>query len=200
MKTKLFFASIFLTAFLFLNFNYKNIYQHERQNQWLDYHKLRIENFTDTTFLGNVKQFEFIYENFEEQNDLFEEFFIYSSDSSCYLDLYSYSLILEKQPDNSILALGIEPDSEVGLVRIKEKQKIRIHFCGTICWIEEAEWIDNENIHLFGFSKENNITVPTIWKYNLKSKEKITVKTKHNIKASLGGYLVNVRMKKIRFL
>jgi len=160
---------------------------------------MKIESFIDTTIIENAKQFEYVYENFEEPNELFNEFFIYSPDSLCYLDLDSYSLILKKANDNSLIVSGTDVDSEVGLVKIKEKQKLRIHFCGTVCWVEEAEWTDNENIKLFGFSKITEIEVPTIWTYNLKTKEKKSIQAKIIVKNAPGSYLKNVRMKGIEF-
>lgn len=170
-----------------------------RKNSWLKYYQISMENFDDTLNIDKADWYVIDFNPNDENLEIYNEFFIYSPDSKCYIDLDSYNLVLEKDSADNLVSYGGEVDYEVGLVNIKAKQRLRIIFCGTDCWPEEAEWIDNENIHIYGFSNIDNIAIPTIWEYNLTEQSLVEMKSNFVVKKAPGSYVETVRLDNVKF-
>ena len=170
-----------------------------RKNCWFEYYQIEINNFNDTLKIDKTDWYVIDYNPNEEYLEIYNEFFIYSPNNKFYIDLDSYNLVLEKDSAENLISYGGEVDYEVGLVNIKANKRLRIVFCGTDCWPEEAEWIDNENVQIFGFSNIDNIAIPTIWEYNLTEKSLVEMKSNFVVKKAPSSYIESVRLDKVKF-
>jgi hypothetical protein len=170
-----------------------------RMNRWLKYYQIDADQFVDTLNVKKTDWYKTEYDSNENYLEIYKEFFIYSPDSYSYIDIDSYSLILERDNFGKLVSNGSEVDIEVGLVNIKAKERLRLIFCGTTCWPEEAEWIDNNNVLVFGFSENEEKVVPTIWNYNLVEKTLFMISANVNVDKAPASYIENVRLEKVKF-
>ncbi|MGN6163610.1 MAG: hypothetical protein ACTHOF_03635 [Flavisolibacter sp.] len=96
-------------------------------------------------------------------------YFIYNPDSTYAIDLYSYNIVLVTKNGKTIGKAG-GPDTEVGLVDIKNNTRRRIYFGGSSSAILNAKWInDNEFLLMTGELIKDSSFNPTILKYTLPS-------------------------------
>ncbi|MGN6401422.1 MAG: hypothetical protein ACTHMD_13275, partial [Flavisolibacter sp.] len=94
-------------------------------------------------------------------------YFIYNPGSSYAIDLYSYNIVLVKKNGTTVGKAG-GPDTEVGLVDIKNNTRRRIYFGGSSSAVLNAKWInDNEFLLMTGELIEDESFNPTILKYTL---------------------------------
>ena len=82
----------------------------------------------------------------KEYMNLYKSLFIYSPDSSKFIDIDSYNLLLERDKKGRLLGMGGDPETEVAVVNLKEKTNKRLLFLGPDYLIEDAAWIDQNNI------------------------------------------------------
>jgi hypothetical protein len=73
----------------------------------------------------------------------------FSKDSNKFIDIYSYSLNLEKKR-NKIVYSGSEVDQAISLCNIKTKRWTRILFCGYSLRIQDVTWLTNTKFLLVG--------------------------------------------------
>lgn len=171
----------------------------KRKSSWFEYYQIEVESFNDTLNIDKSRWYVIDYNPKAENLEIYNEFFIYSPNNNFYIDLDSYSLILEKDSIGNLISYGGEVDTEVGLVNINANERLRILFCGTACWPEEAAWIDNENIEIYGFSDLDNLAVPTIWAYHLTDTSLVEIRSNSVVKKSPGSYIDSVRLAKVNF-
>lgn len=69
-------------------------------------------------------------------------YFIYNADSSYAVDLYSYNILFVKRNGKTVAEAG-GPDTEVGLIDLKNKTRKRIYFGGASSAVMDAKWINN---------------------------------------------------------
>ncbi|RYZ53971.1 MAG: hypothetical protein EOP49_06180 [Sphingobacteriales bacterium] len=93
----------------------------------------------------------------------------FNADSSRYIDIFSYNLILEKGKDSTIRARTGDPDMEAAIVDVKTGKRLRIWYCGPSCALEKAVWLEDQKVGLLGLNDENGdgLSQPTIWVINL---------------------------------
>lgn len=94
-------------------------------------------------------------------------YFIYNTDSSYALDLYSYNVLLVKKGGKTIGKAG-GPDMEVGLVDLKNHNRRRVYFGGPSSALLDGKWVDrNHFLLLTGEVINGEAFEPTILKYTL---------------------------------
>jgi len=170
-----------------------------RMENWLDYYNLKLENFTDTLPLIERHTISVDYDLKYDSINLFNDFLIYSPDSNYCIDLDSYSLILEKDSSGVLFSEGSEVDSEVGLLDIKQKKRIRVMFCGTESMPEEIQWVSYNSFYILGYTKENNLIRPTIWIHDNKNNTIREIRLANPIDLKGKNYIHGKRLKTIRF-
>jgi len=109
-------------------------------------------------------------------------------------------LTLEKDKKGNLVCLGTEADQEIALLDLAKQERQRIIFCGTACRAEEAQWIDNKNVLIMGFSQPQNKWIPHIWLFNLENnslKKTKTSEVQDIIKPD--SYNQSVRLKHVAF-
>jgi len=106
-----------------------------------------------------------------DQEEKFYPYFIFNSDSTYAIDLYSYNFLLEKRNGKTV-AQPAGPDTEAGLVDLKNQTRKRIYFGGSSSAILDARWInDKEFFLLTGEVIGNTKFHPEILKYDLAGDE-----------------------------
>ena len=102
-----------------------------------------------------------------QQLEEFYPYFIYNSDSTYAIDLYSYNYVLSKRNDK-LKADQSGPDTEVALIDVKKGTRKRIFFSGPAISLLDAKWLDNNTILLAGVETgEGNTSKPIILKADL---------------------------------
>lgn len=92
----------------------------------------------------------------------------YSPDSSMFVDLDSYNMDITRDSKGRLVGTELGPDSEVSLVNLKNKQKKRLVFLGPGGSIEDALWLDKENLVLMGVQEHNDSSkVAAVWKIHV---------------------------------
>jgi hypothetical protein len=168
-----------------------------RLDSWLNHYGLELTDFTDSSSKWEEETITWDYDINADSNNLLKEFFIYSPDSTNCIDLDSYSLGVVKDSLGQLVLYGREVDTEVAMIDLKAKKKIRIWFCGTPCIAEEAQWIRNDLIYILGLTIDNNREYPTIWTFEKNNHISQGIKTKRPIKLSQKDYMQEVRLKKL---
>lgn len=99
-------------------------------------------------------------------------FLKYSPDSSLFIDLDSYNIDFQRNRRGAEVPVEIGPDTEVSLVDLAQKQKIRLLFLGPGNGVEDAGWIDNNSAVLIGYHEKDTSKIKTavIWRFHLPTK------------------------------
>lgn len=122
-------------------------------NKWFEYYKKREPNFSlanfNLTMTDSLKIINGIVSGIfdREFDEIYNEFLIYNSDKSQYLDFDSYSWSIDENGEQSF-----SPDQEINLINIENKTVKRIAFRGPSQWVEDAFWKNDSTIFLL----ENN--------------------------------------------
>ena len=173
--------------------------RNSRLDMWLEYYDLKLDSFSDSLPVEELKTISFDYDYLPDSENLFKDFFIFSPDSTKFIDLDSYSIMLEKDSIGRLFSEGREVDSEVALIDVKGKRRVRMLFCGTVCRYEEAYWKRNGLVYILGFTKENSMDYPTIWTFDLINNLSREIKTKVPIDLTGKEYVERKRLKTIEF-
>ncbi len=101
--------------------------------------------------------------------DLYGPLLKYSPDSTRFIDLDSYNLDLHKDRSGRLIANPQGPDTEVSLIDLNKNQQTRLVFLGPGSSVEDAGWIDNNNLVLIGYQEDDSLTKANavIWHFNL---------------------------------
>lgn len=137
--------------------NMKNwIAHYQSQNANLNLGNFNLEESQKLEFQpGNVKG------NFEpEFNKQYEPFLIYNPSKTMYLDIDSYNWDTDK--DGNVM---LNSDTEINLVKLKEKTVNRVAYYGASFWVDDAFWITDS---IFALLENNYDNQPSIQIFNLK--------------------------------
>jgi hypothetical protein len=191
-KSHLFLFALVPIAFSFID---KDLNEY---GKWLKFYGLKDEYFKQVG--ANIsKNFEWKSYDLEiEDRKLYNNLFFYSSDSTYFLDLDSYSIILDKDSVGELTWMAGDPESKVQIVRNKDLSASTLLYFGTDSYVETAIWRNKYLFELFGFQIRNNIYIPSSWKFNL-SKNTLTLwVSKKTFTARPKSYLKEVRLKPIK--
>lgn len=135
--------------------------------KWLKYYDLKHEDFQK---YGTDTERKIIWPDYDLTDNyvnIYRPFFIYSPDSTYFIDLDSYSLAIEMK-DGKLISYGSGIDMKVQVVRLTDYKSATLLFCGSACIPETANWITDSWIEIVGFSiDENGKMIPTKWKVDL---------------------------------
>lgn len=81
--------------------------------------------------------------------DLYQDYLVYSPDSSRVLDLYSYRYVFEEQEDGPTQVMK-DVDVEAALVNLEKEERKRLLFLGAAGFVEDGAWIDNKRVIITG--------------------------------------------------
>lgn len=149
--------------------------QPELYKQWSNTYKEKDNQFSLDSFeyLSEYND-EFLSSKVDPDKNFYKKYgplLVYNFDSTSFIDLFSYGLVLNLDKNGKVTRGGTEADQEVAVVDRKTNTRYRVFFCGTPCFVAKAGWLDKERIVLFGLTTEDgddNFT-PTIWLIDLKT-------------------------------
>lgn len=169
-------------------------------SEWLKYYQLKNEDFQE---VGEDLKFDMNWVKYDLNSEgikLYESFFIYSPDSTYYLDLDSYSLSIENK-DGKLISYGSGVDMKVQVVRLSDSKSLTVLFCGSTCIPETANWVSNTVVEVIGFTvNEQGGMMPTKWELELKKGfyKEFQMDTALNLTGDF--YHEKVRLKMIEFV
>lgn len=135
----------------------------KKQTRTFDWSRFRMEqNWIDSSLRVTS------YKPDKQFLDAYGRFVKYSPDSSMFVDLDSYSFQIKKDSKGQWQGTSMDPEQEIGLVNLKTGKKTRLLFLGPGRSVEDALWLDNENLALIGVDEStNNSKVASVWKVNI---------------------------------
>ncbi len=142
--------------------------------EWIDFYKTRLTDFNIGKFelLKTWKEDSLLHGNILADFDTnfnfnHEEFLINSPTNSEYIDLDYYLINITQNENNELICAGYDVDQEINWVNRMTKTIRRLNFNGSVSTTEDARWINDSNIVLFGIN-ENKLSLEFI---NLKTLE-----------------------------
>lgn len=186
-------------SFLFLSvlfpsvsFASKNLNEY---GKWLKYHHLSDSNFKQSKQDSRIKLIWNNYNLTKSEQEIFSPFFYFSENRKFFIDLFSYSVLLEKDSLGKLIWRGNEPDQKIQLINAKTQKAALLFSFGTTEYAEGAVWQNNSLFEIFGFREENHSFIPVIWKFNLKNNT-ISVFESTNVFANRpANYFVEIKLK-----
>lgn len=176
---------------------HKNLTEYGR---WLKFYNLKHVDFQKVEDDSEKKITWYDYDLSEEYTDIYKPFYIYSTDSTYFIDLDSYSLAIEKRNDK-LISYGSGIDMKVQLIRLSDNKSATLLFCGSSCIPETANWITDSCLEIVGFSvKESGKMKPTKWKFDIKNKIFSQYEIDKNIESVSDFYFEKERLKSIEFI
>lgn len=96
----------------------------------------------------------------------------YSPDSAFFIDLDSYSLEVKKNATGRWRGTDLGTDTEISLVNPATQTKERLLFFGPGSSVDDAYWLDKNNLVLIGVQDNGDSTgkAAALWKYNVPEK------------------------------
>lgn len=192
LKSFIFILIIFLLSTSFIH---KDLNEY---GKWLKFYDLTDESFLQDGNESKITLNWISYDLDKEYRKLYDSLYFYSLDSSYFLDLYSYSIILEKNKNGNITWGGGDPDSKVELIKTQDLTSSTLLFFGTQEFSETAIWRNNSIFEICGFTIDDEVYIPTIWKFDLNKMTKCVFKNKRTFKTRPKSYLIDVRLKTIK--
>jgi hypothetical protein len=124
----------------------------------------------------------------KKQLQPFSAYFIYNADSSLAIDLYSYNHVPVQRNGKTTMEQG-GPDTEVGLIDLKENSRRRIFFSGPGTTVQQAKWENGNTIFLAGVEEAGTDALkPVLWKINLPQKTMEIYNYEDTLHATISNY------------
>jgi len=166
--------------------------------KWLEFYNLKDEDFKQVGPGKPIKQEWKSYDLSIKEQKLYNNLYFYSSDSTYFLDLYSYSVLLEKDSKGNLIWEPGDPESKIQLIKKNNLTATTLLYFGTAEIVETAIWRNKFFFELFGFSEVNGTWIPTIWKYDLSKKTTKIFQSTKTFESRKKNYLIEVRLKTIK--
>jgi hypothetical protein len=167
----------------------------KKQATSFDWTRFRmVENWEDDSLLTtNFKPDKKFY-------DAYGRYIKYSPDSTMFVDMDSYHVGIKKNSQGKWQGIEMEADSEVSLVNLKSGKKTRLLFLGPDNSIEDAMWLDKENVAIMGIQDYGDSLgkVAAVWKFNIPTNTYFLYEWRDSSAARrLMGYWRKERMKDV---
>ncbi len=162
--------------------------------------QLNWNKFTVTKFWKEDFHFKTAFTPEKNYFDLYGQFLKYSPDSSKFIDLDSYNTAITKNKNGQLIGHDQEPETAVSLIDLKKKEKVQLVFLGPGNSVEDAAWIDNNNLILIGYLENDTASGvnAAIWQFNLSTKDvNLYELTDKEILQTLRNYSEKVRLKNV---
>jgi hypothetical protein len=188
--------TIFLLTSIFVASSFALREQNEC-DKWLTFYDLKKEDFQQEGAAGKFAHEWKLYDLDSASMKLYKPLYFYSPDAVYFIDLDSYSVLLEKDSTGNITWEGGDPESKVQLVRTKDLSADLLIFFGSQEFSETAIWRNNTLVEVYGFTRSgvNDVFIPTVWKFDLIKMTVTTLKSKKIFKTRPRSYLIEVRLR-----
>jgi hypothetical protein len=141
-----------------------SVKNHDWLTSWSNF-EIRIDSF----LLEFEKEIILKWENYTTLNKHLSEYdslFILSPSNQMAIDLYSYNTLISKE--NNRIYVEFESSSKVYVLDKQKEIRIQLAFGSAYDMIEEAVWITEEIIVLFGYNlNEDDSKTPFLWFINI---------------------------------
>lgn len=105
-----------------------------------------------------------------EELEQFKPYLIYNKDSTKAIDLVSYNFIVDKKDGTQVLEPS-GPDTEAGIINLKDNMRTRIFYSGPGTIMREGKWLDSTIVLLGGADKLSGTAIkPFLLRIDLKEK------------------------------
>jgi hypothetical protein len=179
---------------------FQTVQTKNEQEKWLHFHELNYEAFEQKDEALEMELSWLTYDLSPADRALFQSLFIYAPDSSHFIDLDSYSLLLEKGEDDELISSGTGVDMKVQLVALPKLKATTLLFCGTECYPETAVWQSDTKIDILGFTIDSQYEfVPTIWSIDLETGLLTEWRNKEVLNEAPKSYSMSQRLQHIEF-
>lgn len=166
--------------------------------KWLNFYSLKERDFRQVARIKKENLDWGTYNLTNEYKKLYDTLYFYSPDSTYFLDLDSYNIILDHDSNGNLIWSVGDPEDKVELVRTKDLSATTLLFFGTNGFAETAIWKNNYQFEVFGFKIEDNSFIPTIWKYDLQENISKEFESKKTLNTRKKNYSEEVRLKSIK--
>jgi hypothetical protein len=134
----------------------------------------------------------------KKQFQPFSAYLIYNNDSSLAIDLYSYNYVLVQRNGKTVLEQG-GPDTEVGLIDLKDNTRRRIFFSGPGTSVQQAKWENDHTVFLAGVEEAGQDAVkPVLLKINLAERTMEVYEYRDTLQANVSNYFPETQVKTTR--
>lgn len=164
----------------------------KKQSTSFDWTRFRMEDSYSDSQLHVVN-----YKPDQKFYDAYGRFIKYSPDSSMFIDMDSYHVGMKKNEKGQWQGTELEPETEVALVNLETGKKTRILFGGPNVSVEDALWLDKENLAIMGVEEQDSLgKVATVWKFNVPTNTFFVYELRDSVVARrLMGYWRKERLK-----
>ena len=105
-----------------------------------------------------------------EELEPFRPYLVYSNDSTKAIDIVSYNYIIDKSAGRPVLEPA-GPDTEVGIINLRNNMRTRIFYSGPGTIIREGKWLDSATVLLGGAENVSSTAIrPFLLRVDLKDK------------------------------
>ena len=168
--------------------------------RWMNYHQLDDKKFTRSSHLTEVKR---ISNPITAQllDSEFAELFYYSPDSSYCIDLFSYSLMLDRDSTGELYSSGWDVHSKIDLIKFDQKKVYELMLCGSSCVFEEIQWLNDSTVQAYGFENLGDRDFrPFIYEFDILNSTQQVMRYDTILPTWKAKYIENVSLKgKVRF-
>jgi hypothetical protein len=164
-------------------------------DKWMTFYELKKADFQQEGAAGKFAHDWKLYDLDSAYMNLYKPLYFYSPDAAYFIDLDSYSVLLDKDSTGNITWEGGDPESKVQLVRTKDLSADLLIFFGSQEFPETAAWRNKTLFEVYGFtSGVNDGFIPTWWKFDLTKMTVTVLKSKKIFNARPRSYLTEVRL------
>jgi hypothetical protein len=167
----------------------------KKQKKDFDWSRFRLEhNWVDSSMYTTS------WSPTKDYYDRYGRFLKYSPDSALFIDLDSYNIDIQKDKKGNLIGTEVGPDVEVSLINTKTGKKTRVLFFGPGNSVEDALWLDKDNIAIMGTEEREKVgKVAAIWKYNIPTNSFYQYELQDSVVARrLVGYWRRERLKEVK--
>jgi hypothetical protein len=136
---------------------YNSCFQHQLNGWTKTIRRFKLSAFQKT---GSLPFEKLVYSDGSTMKDfyaIYKPALTFSNDSTQFIDIYSYWLVLERK-GSKIISHGGEPEQAATLFNLNTKKWTRIFFCGYAERIQEVIWTTNTTFIMVGVSEEKDST------------------------------------------
>jgi hypothetical protein len=161
--------------------DYKTYFNKDLKNWTISFRNFQLSafNVSNTSNFGSSYDFSTATPYWKEFYALYKPALTFSSDSSKFVDIYSYELNLEKKGKKIVSFESGEQTAE--FYDLTKRKTCRILFCGISSQLQEIIWVGNSKFILVGREiEEDNKVYPLIYLADTKKRKLISFRTNDN--------------------
>lgn len=168
---------------------------------WVAYYRAQLDSFDVQKFhlVDSLRKDTLLTQQYDPNRldnlmDLYQDYLVFSPDSTRVLDLYSYRYIFDPQ-EGAPPRLMKDVDVEAALVNLEKEQRRRLLFLGPSGYADDAAWLGNDKMLITGGMVEAHdpsLVQLKVWLIDLKNRKWYTYDYADLIEGSRVAYVEEV--------